>query len=281
MRDYLVFVRAGASSLHPDLLADDPDRNWDCCVNLWADDPPREGDIRPEYIETGGLNKFLGFQEVFARCLADKPYAYILMLDDDLRFKPGDISRFFTLCDRNDLQLAQPAIARGSHANHLLNIENPACKVRRVNFIEVMAPCFSRATLLRLLPTFSLTHCTWGIDYAWAAMMKDEPGLAIIDAVVMQHTKPMDVTGGPFYRKLQSIGIDPMEELKSVHESFPAWGPMRTWPGGHSYRWPLPAKFNEMLVAWMEHRKTATHFARKGTLAPQTDPKQHAQLSPG
>jgi hypothetical protein len=273
MREFLVFVRAGSASLHPELLEGDPDRNWDCCVNVWSDNQSSCDGVTPEYVESGGLNKFVGFQEIYARTLADKPYQYVLMLDDDLRFTPGDVSRFFRLCRENGLKLAQPAIARGSHANHLVNIQNLACLVRHVNFVEVMAPCFSRDTLLRLMPTFSLTHCTWGIDYAWASIMKDEDGLAIVDAVVMQHTKPMDVSGGPFYRRLQSMGIDPLAELRSVHANFEPFGPTHTRTKGHVYRWPFPEAVNVALVQWIEKRKSVMHMARKGTLAPQTDPK--------
>ena len=40
-RPYLVFVRAGNKSTHQRLLAENPDRNWDCCVS-WYVPPPSE-----------------------------------------------------------------------------------------------------------------------------------------------------------------------------------------------------------------------------------------------
>jgi outer membrane receptor for monomeric catechols len=40
-RRYLVFVRAGRESWHRRLILEDPDRNWDCCVN-WYEAPEQE-----------------------------------------------------------------------------------------------------------------------------------------------------------------------------------------------------------------------------------------------
>ena len=34
-RPNLLFVRAGDQSLHPRLIAEDPQRNWDCCVSWY------------------------------------------------------------------------------------------------------------------------------------------------------------------------------------------------------------------------------------------------------
>lgn len=273
-RDHLVFVRAGRHSLHPRWLADDPERNWDCCVNAWdeiqAEEWPGAG---AELHLPGGLNKFEAWQGLHETLMARRPYRHVLMLDDDLHFEPGALSRFFELCAQESLDLAQPAIALGSHANHLINLHNAACLVRRVNFVEVMAPCFSAALLEKLLPTFTLTRCTWGIDYAWASRLAGTPArLAVVDAVQMQHTKPMDVRGGPFYQRLLAMGIDPAGELAGVHASHAPWGPMRTLDGGHLYRWPLPDELNAVLVQALEQRKAASQLERGGTLAPQSPP---------
>jgi hypothetical protein len=277
MRDYLVFVRAGSNSLHPQMLAEDPDRNWDCCINGWEAPPGSKAeDFGVECFQPGALNKFEAFRDLFGT-LANMPYRYVMMIDDDLRFAPGDVSRFFELCERDRLFLSQPAIAWGSNANHLINIRNPVCAIRQVNFVEVMAPCFSREALEVLLPTFLLTRCTWGIDYAWSSLLECQNRISIVDAVPMDHTKPMDRAEGPFYRKLRSMGIDPEEELAAVHRSFPPWGEMRTLAQGHLYNETLPdldgkvlpALDPQRLVAWMETRKVAAHLARGGTIAPQ------------
>ncbi|RZL40317.1 MAG: hypothetical protein EOP35_01175 [Rubrivivax sp.] len=281
-RDYLVFVRAGRQSLHPRLLADDPGRNWDCCINVWSDATADEAPgAEAEMHLPGGLNKFEGYSLLHDMLMARRPYRYVLMLDDDLSFSPGAVSRFFEHCEREQLALAQPAIALGSHSNHVINLRNPACLVRRVNFVEVMAPCFSQAMLERLLPTFGLTRCTWGMDYAWSSLLAGtDENIAIVDDVEMQHTKPMDVTGGPFYQRLLGMGIDPKQELAWVHRTFTPWGPMRTLAQGHRYRWPLPGAVNAALVKALEARKLAMHLQRGGTLAPQTPAPEVATAAP-
>lgn len=270
MRDYLVFVRAGRNSLHPQMLAEDPDRNWDCCINGWEAQPGiRAKDLGVEWFQGGALNKFEAFNDMFDGGRRPIPYRYVMLIDDDLRFDPGQVSRYFELCETHRLFLSQPAIAWGSNCNHLVNIRNPMCAVRQVSFIEVMAPCFSREALLQLLPTFLLTRCTWGIDYAWSSLLDGRGAISVVDAVPMDHTKPMDRAEGPFYRRLRSMGIEPEEELAAVHRSYPPWGEMRTLPGGHAYRWKLPERINQALVAWMESYKVRAHLARGGTIAQQ------------
>ena len=270
MRDYLVFVRAGRNSLHPEMLADDPDRNWDCCINGWEAPPGSTArDFGVESFYPGALNKFEAFDAMFGGSMADMPYRYVMMIDDDLRFTPGDVSRFFELCESHCLFLCQPAIGLGSNANHLINIRNPVCEIRQVNFVEVMAPCFSREALQVLLQTFRLTRCTWGIDYAWSSLLDGQSKISIVDAVPMDHTKPMDRAEGPFYRRLRSMGIEPDEELAAVHRNFPPWGEMRTLPQGHRYARAVRGRDCEGLVAWMEQRKIDAHLARGGTIAPQ------------
>ena len=74
-RPYLLFVRAGGQSLHGRLIAEDPARNWDCCVSWYV--PPRAESLA-EYYSGGGFNKFEGFVE-FWRSAADlRRYRYIL-----------------------------------------------------------------------------------------------------------------------------------------------------------------------------------------------------------
>jgi hypothetical protein len=274
MRNYLVFIRAGKGSLHRELLEADPQRNWDCCVNAWAGagaaDALDAARGRIAIFSDDSINKF----EAFAACAAQddrvQHYRQVLLLDDDLRFNPGDLSRYFALCETEDLFLSQPAIAWGSHANHLLNLWNPVTEVRRVNFVEVMAPCFSRAALAELMaPTFGLTRCTWGIDYAWSSLLQGRPCLSIVDAVPMAHTKPMDRAGGPFYDKLRAQGIEPEDELAQVHARYPRWGDMGTLASGHRYQAPVADEVNERLVHWMEARKLQAHLQAGGSLAPQ------------
>ncbi len=230
MRDFLVFVRAGPNSLHRRLLAEDPQRNWDCCVS-WYCPPPEESGA--EFYVAEGDNKFEAFDLFFERTRDSYPYRYYLVVDDDIEFAAGDVSRFLALCAAHDCFLAQPALRWGTNANHDVTLWNPLCRIRRTSFIEVMAPCFARAAVEELRSTFRLARSTWGIDYAWASQLRGQGRIAVVDAVRVAHTKPVDMGGGAFYRKLLAQGIDAQKEYGEIKRRFPAFGPLRTQAGGH------------------------------------------------
>ncbi len=199
-RPYLVMVRAGAASLHPQWLADDPDRNWDCWVS-WYCEPDARCDAAVEYESDGGDNKFEGYlQGREALALQLDHYRYVALLDDDLEFTPGGISRTFAHCALAQADLAQPALRWGSNVNHDVTLYNPLTDVRRVSFVEVMMPFFSNDTLRLLEPSFLLSKSSWGIDYAWGSQLAHRSGrpgkLMIVDAVQVHHTKPFDTKQG-------------------------------------------------------------------------------------
>src|ERR1700757_4183375 len=150
-RPFLLFVRAGDESLHGRLIAEDAQRNWDCCVSWYV--PPRV-ERSAEYYCQGGFNKFDGFLEFWRERSEARAYRYLLLLDDDVYLRPGDVSRFFTLCEQYQIYLAQPALRWFTQTTLNALVRNPACLLRRVSAVEVMAPCFSSGALETLLPTF-------------------------------------------------------------------------------------------------------------------------------
>ncbi|MEJ0039140.1 MAG: hypothetical protein WDO68_24305 [Gammaproteobacteria bacterium] len=257
-RDYLVFFRSGPNSLHPRLLAEDPHRNWDCAVSYWASAQPP--DDLAEMYSTGGGNKFDGFVEFWRTDLRSRGYRYYLLLDDDVYFEPGDISRLLTLCDRHHIELAQPALKWSTFFNHNVTVENRVCELRRVSFVEVMAACFSAPTLERLLPTFSGSRSTWGIDWAWACLMRDKGSLHVVDAVAIDHTKVVDVKSGALYRRLRAEGVDFRDELNQARTQYGEFGRRRTRSGPHVYRKGIPPVLGFLLVHVFESLKV---FARQ------------------
>jgi hypothetical protein len=256
MRDYLVFVRAGLDSLHPRLIAEDPGRNWDCCVSWYS--PPREEHIA-EYYEAVGENKFEAFEAFFLARMADRPYRYYLVLDPDVYFRPGDVSRFLALCDRHGLFLAQPSLRWGTNANFIVTLWNPVCAVRQVSYVEVMTPCFSFRAVEELLGTFRLSRSTWGIDTAWSSMLRDSGRIAIVDAVRVEHTKPADLSNGLFYQRMRDLGVDPTQEHSQVKATFPHFGELRTLRSGHEFASPLSPPIGRLATAFAEAAKKPVH----------------------
>jgi hypothetical protein len=260
-RRYLVFLRAGPSSLHARLLTEDPSRNWDCAVNYWhSSEPP---DASAEIYCTGGVNKFDGFLEFWRSDPRSRGYRYYLLLDDDLYFEPGDISRLFELSDRHSTALSQPALKWTTFYNLNVTVVNPACEVRSVSFVEVMAACFSAATLEQMLPTFSLSLSTWGIDWAWACLLKGAGKLHVVDAVTIEHTKPVDVKSGALYRMLRARGVDFDGELLEARRQYGEFGTMRTLRGPHVYRSGIPRPFGFVLLRLFEALKTVARQRKK------------------
>jgi hypothetical protein len=252
LRPYLLFVRAGTDSLHRRLIVEDPDRNWDCCVSWYV--PPLPERIA-EYYSQGGFNKLEGFLEFWKERPLPWSYRYIWIIDDDVYLRPGEISRFFELCERYATYLAQPALRWLTHTTLNVLVRNPACLLRRVSFVEVMAPCFSRAALEELIHTFGMTKSTWGTDWAWACLSQGKRPLHVVDAIAMEHTRTGDGRPGPFYRKLHESGIDPGEELREVREMFPDFIGPRTLAEGHVFRPDIPPRLAPWLLRACERSK--------------------------
>jgi hypothetical protein len=259
-RPYLLFVRAGGESLHPRLIAEDPARNWDCCVSWYV--APRT-EALAEFYSHGGFNKLDGFLEFWRQRPQPFAYRYVALLDDDVYLRPGELSRFFALCARYGTYLSQPALRWFTHTTINSLVRNPVCLLRRVSFVEVMAPCFSLAALTELLPTFGMTRSTWGTDIAWAGSIGGRHPIYVIDAVAMDHTR----TGGgrptAFYRKLMEMGVDPGEELERVRRMYPAFRGSRTLAGPHVYRRGVPRALAPLLMRCFEQLKFVVRLRKR------------------
>jgi hypothetical protein len=222
------------------MMAEDPARNWDCALNAWEPPATIPGPANEEIEFLDGEHKYEGFASFLQREQERVVgYRYVLLADDDVYFRPGDLSRLFRLCDQHRIHLGQPSLRWGTNVNHFVTLWNPASEVRRVSFVEVMAPVFSAAALLELAPTFGLTRSTFGIDWAWAALLRDRAAIHVIDAVQVEHVRKVDWEGGAFYRKLQALGVNPAAEMRAVQARYGGFGGIRTRRHGHRARLAL------------------------------------------
>ncbi len=259
-RPYLLFVRAGGDSLHRRLIEEDGARNWDCCVSWYV--PPSDEHVA-EYYSGGGDNKFEGFLEFWRHRPQPWPYRYVWIVDDDVYLRPGDVSRFFDLCERYSTYVSQPALGWFTHTTLNVLARNPACVLRRVSFVEVMAPCFSTAALEHLIHTFDWTKSTWGIDWAWGGLLQGRQPLYVVDAIVMQHTRTGDGRPGAFYRKLSAMGIDPAEELHRVERMFPEFIGAKTLRDGHVFRSGVPKSLAPVIWRLFERLKVVVRVRKQ------------------
>jgi hypothetical protein len=250
--------------LHRRLIQENPDRNWDCCVSWYVE--AAEESLAEYYCGAGARgfsNKLDGFLEFWARRPRPWPYRYVILLDDDIYLRPGELSRFFQICDFHSVYLAQPALQWFTNTTLNALVRNPICLLRRVTLVEVMAPCFSGAALESLIHTFGWTRSTWGTDWAWACLLEGHEPLYVVDAVSMQHTRSGGGRPTAFYRKLQAAGIDPGADLRRIQQMFPRFPGSRTLSSGHVFRPDVPRGAARALMVLLERLKFIVRARKK------------------
>lgn len=212
-RRFLVVVRAGDQSLHPAWIDESQPRSFDLVVSYYGRDPGRYRDAPFRRIDDAG-QKFIGLKRLFEREAFWRDYDWVWLPDDDLATDQREIDRLFAAVDAMELALAQPALEWHSHFSFGITLQSPTFAVRFTDFVEIMAPCFSRSFLERCLPTFDASLSGWGLSSVWPHLMG--AGLrrcGIVDDATVTHTRPV---GGPTYDALRAIGRHPLGERAAL-----------------------------------------------------------------
>jgi hypothetical protein len=205
----LIICRAGESSLHPAWLNPPAYKNFDLWVNYYGATPGKYARTCDLYRESKGIKYPEIHRFIIENIDRVIEYDAVWLPDDDLRCDARTIHEMFELFHHYELRLAQPSLSQDSNYSHEITLHHPECILRYTNFIEPMAPIFSRVALQICLPTFTQCQSGWGLDYVWPKLLSNAPDkVAIIDAVTVVHTRP--VGNGDLYKKLPE---HPMEEL--------------------------------------------------------------------
>ncbi len=211
-RPFLVFVRAGAEPIgQPHWNLDSPERRFDLFANFYAPPRPDCWLLRSaDYVASGGLSKFHAAKLLLSGGLLER-YAGFLFLDDDVEtlFDPAALGDFV---EARGFGLAQASLTADSFHSHATTLHHPSCAWRETNFVEVMAPFFSRDVLRSAIEDFDRSISTWGLDILWGVRHAAH-GMAVVDLLTMRHHRPVDTQAGAFYRYLRGIGVDPAHEL--------------------------------------------------------------------
>ena len=217
MKRNLVIVRAGDKSLHPEWLKGAPSRSWDLVVNYYGENPDLYRVPGVERIDSKGPKWPALHELICANPRFQTDYDYIWLPDDDLRTDAAQINLLFEIMAQYHLQVAQPALTWNSYFGHLTTVRNSKFRLRYTNYVEVMAPCLSARLLAMTLPLFNANLSGWGLDFVWTKFAANpDAEVAIIDAVSVQHTRPV---GGPNYDALRARGISPWDELRAFCKS--------------------------------------------------------------
>ena len=148
-------------------------------------------------------------------------YKAIWCLDDDLEISFHDVDIFFNMMSELGLSLAQPSLSKDSPKRFLMTTNDIECLARYTNFVEIMMPAFSQAAFRHCVETFDKAISGWGLDYVWPKLLGyPDQKIGIVDAIVVKHTKAIDVSGGAFYRYLKSLGVNAQEELRQLRKDF-------------------------------------------------------------
>jgi GT2 family glycosyltransferase len=115
-------------------------------------------------------------------------YDWLFVLDDDIVLPHGFLNRFLLLAERFELDLAQPAHRRASHAAWQVTRRQSRSLVRETRFVEIgPVTAFARSTFSTLLP-FPDLSMGWGLDMHWAALAREHSWrCGVLDAVPIRH----------------------------------------------------------------------------------------------
>lgn len=209
MPSNLVIVRAGDASLHTAWL--EGGRTWDIIVSYYGDNPDLYRDLGQRRIDAKGPKWPALHQLVRETFDTIATYDCVWFPDDDLVSDATAINRLFEICHEFSLDLAQPSLTLDSIAGHIITLSNRSFRLRFTNFVEIMAPCFSREFLRRCWPSFNANNSGWGLDYLWPTWAA--PGkVAIIDEIAVRHTRAR----GELYNVLKGQGKTPEREMAEL-----------------------------------------------------------------
>lgn len=214
----LVLATAGARSLHRQWMGDPAARSYDVWLNCYEPaaleafrgDPVRLFDAR-------GTMKWPGMARTLEAAGPEvERYDAVWFPDDDVAIDPAGIEALFSHVHALGLALAQPALSDASYFSAALTLRCPGFTVRFTNFVEVMAPVFSRDALARCRATFPRSQSGWGLDWVWPRILGDPADrVGVVDAVEMTHTRP--VAQGAWYRALTVKPSDEAGALATEH----------------------------------------------------------------
>lgn len=113
---------------------------------------------------------------------------WIVVVDDDVEL-PGDfLDRMLFLAERFELDLAQPALRRTSHAAWAIFRRERGSVARRTRMVEIGPLIAFRSRVAKVLLPFPPLRMGWGLDLHWGAVAAERGWRAgVIDAVPIRH----------------------------------------------------------------------------------------------
>ena len=135
-----------------------------------------------------GGGKFENLNRVLREAPGRNRFDWTLVVDDDVRLPERFLDRFLAVCERLQLDLAQPAQTLRSHAAWRVTRRRPFSLARETRFVEIgPVTAFRREAAAELMPLPELRY-GWGLDVHWAALAEEHGWRrGVIDALPVRH----------------------------------------------------------------------------------------------
>jgi hypothetical protein len=185
-RDFLIYTPASRGDFAGDFVH--PDRLFDLAVNDWTGSG--KFSKQAEQAEYKFAEKGHKWQTI-AKLLPQLPrYQFYAFIDEDIDASVDTLNGLFRTGEALGLSVFQGALTPRSYSNHEFVYVQAGSYARATNFVEIMAPFFSRDALAQCAPTFTLSELGWGLEYLWNDILRSQ-GLAIVDRFPVTHIRPV------------------------------------------------------------------------------------------
>jgi hypothetical protein len=189
MNKYLVVLRCGDNSLHPQWFSDGKTPSFDLMLSYYGKNE-NYADIFAKTIHRFKGSKWEGLNDFMLQQSQEiSHYRYIWLPDDDILTDVQTLNDFFEYVERENFALAQPSLDERSYFSHAATLQNKAFDFRETNFVEVMVPCFSSSALHAIKDSFGKTNTGWGLDFVWPGQVASLGKVGIIDRFSVFHTR--------------------------------------------------------------------------------------------
>jgi hypothetical protein len=209
---YLVFTSAGDRAKLGRWITGD--RNFDLWITYYGVKENRFQELADYYNRRRG-GKFPNLHYAYRQWPEIfRKYDAVMVMDDDLVIRGSDLSRLFTIRERYDLWLLQPAFSPRGKISHRITRVDPRYIMRYTNFVEMGCPLFRTDKLERFLEVYDPVLVGYGMDWWFLEVLgPDLRGkVAVIDAISC--INPDEASKG---------GVREIDTLQSLTERKQTW----------------------------------------------------------
>ena len=213
----LVVIRCGDASLHPEYVNQHAD--FDVVLSYFGNDLPYDL-THIQYAHYCKGSKWEGLSAFFqANPSIWQAYDYIWLPDDDLSSDVANINQFLQIAAQERFDLAQPGLTHNSYWSFLITRQVKGLRYRVSNFVEVMAPLFSRSAFAVCVDTFAENKSGFGLDFLWRTLLKGRK-IGIIDQTPVFHTRPVGSAGNGMGAQKAGNVVTPRDERKALFKKY-------------------------------------------------------------